>query len=385
MRRVVPAVVTAVILGAHALAADEMAAVKDTAVRLYDEGIYDEALKTLHDLDNARLLDGPLLYRLFFCERITGHEDDAQKALDRARQALETEAAVSSTLETTFYLANAYSNMGRAPDARRVASELTVKLEHGTVQAPSSGIGLFQIGKLYQDQAKEKEAKAYYAKAVDAFDLKDGRYVGNARWALRYLGTSALAGGDFTGAERAYARLTALGGADVRDWDSLAVTRTRLGKYASAAEAWKASIALDQANADDMRYASRLADAAAVLAPLPTGAAGGAAFTAMSQVDLETYLKGRVEAVKAAQSRGQELMRPVKEGAPPRALEAKDRAEIAKTLRETRQQFVAAGLEYAARHLPIRETAFLDGYAVLVFQDREWEVPPDPPAAAKAP
>jgi hypothetical protein len=98
----------------------------------------------------------------------------------------------------------------------------------------------------------------------------------------------------------------------------------------------------------------------------------------MSQVDLESYLKSRAEAVRAAQSRGEELMRPDTEGAPPRALPAKQRAELAKTLRETRQQFVAAGLEYAMRHLPIRETAFLQGYAVLVFQDREWELPPDP-------
>jgi tetratricopeptide (TPR) repeat protein len=359
MRRAVPAVFAAVVFCVHAFAADDLLAVKDAAVRLYDQGSYDEALKTLHDLDRAGVLDGPLLYRLFFCERAQGHEEDAQKALGRARLALETETASSTSLENTFYLANTYSNLRRSADARRVAGEMTVKIEHGAVTAPSSAIGLFQLGKLYQDQAKESEASAYYAKAVEAFDLADGRYTGNVRWALRYLGNAAFARADYAGWEHAFSRLTALGGAGASDWDALAIARTRLGKYALAAEAWRAAVALDQTNGDDMRYAARLADSAARLAPLPTSsAAGGAAFPSMDQVDLENYLKGRAEAARAARAR---------------ATDAKLRAETARTLREVRQQFVAAGLEYAVRHFPIRETAFREGYAVLIFQDGEWE------------
>ena len=44
--------------------------------------------------------------------------------------------------------------------------------------------------------------------------------------------------------------------------------------------------------------------------------------------------------------------------------------------------FVAAGLEYALRGYGIRETAFREGYAVLIFQDRAWELPPDPEPVA---
>jgi len=36
--------------------------------------------------------------------------------------------------------------------------------------------------------------------------------------------------------------------------------------------------------------------------------------------------------------------------------------------------FVAAGLEYALRNLPIRETAFFGGYAPLIFHPQKWSL-----------
>ena len=383
MRLGILATLTVFAVAARALAADDLAPVKETAVRLYDQGIYDEARKTLQDLDNARVLDGPLLYRLFFCEKATGHDDDARKALERARSTLETEIASSKSLEVAFYLANTYSNLGRSADARQVARDMTAKIDSGDVAAPTSAIGLFQLGKLYQDQGRQSEASASYAKAVDAFDLVDGRYAGSARWALRYLGNSAFARADFASSETALTRLTAMGGSEASDWDALAVARARLGKYALAAEAWRSSVKLDPANGDDPRYAARLADAAALIAPLPAAAPGGAAFTAMGQSDLEAFLKARAEAAMAAEARVAEAVQPAADGTPTRALDPKLRAEITQTLRETRRQFVAAGLEYVLRRYGIRDTAFREGFAVLIFQDRSWEVPADPEPAAK--
>jgi len=174
-----------------------------------------------------------------------------------------------------------------------------------------------------------------------------------------------------------------VGGAEAADGDALAAARTRLGKYALAADAWRSSVKLDPANGDDPRYAARLADAAAVIAPLPAAAPGGAAFTAMSRSDLEAFLKARAAAAMAAQARVAEAVQPTAEGTPTHALDPKLRAEIAQTLRETRRQFVAAGLEYAVRRYGIRETAFSEGYAVLIFQDRAWELPKDPAPKTK--
>jgi tetratricopeptide (TPR) repeat protein len=376
-------ILAALAVGSAAASADDLDPVKAEAVSLYDRGRYDDARKTLENLDLARALDGPLLYRLFFCEKATGHTDDARKTLDRARSALETEIASSASLEVAFYLANSYANLGRTSDARDAARAMTDKIESGSVATPTSAIGLFQLGKLYEDQSRQKEASAFYTKAVDAFDLTDGRYAGNAAWALRYLGNNAFARADFEASERALARRTSMGGADVVDWNTLAAARARLGKYATAAEAWKAAIRLDPANGDDPRYAARLADAAALLAPLPT-AAGGATFASMDEAGLKAFLKTQSEVVMTAQARAAEAMGPDKNGAPTRRLEPKLRAETARTLRETRQRFVAAGLEYAVRGYGIRDTAFGEGYAVLIFQDSAWELPPDPESPAKA-
>ena len=368
---------------AAARGADDLAPVKESAVRLYDQEAYDEARVTLHQLDDARALDGPLLYRLFYCEKVTGHPDDARKALDRARETLEAEAGDPRSLESAFYLANAYTNLGRAEDAKEAAHAMTAAVESGKAKVPASAIGLFQLAKLYQDQGHQSDAERFYRKAVDAFDLSGGRYGGNIRWALRYLGNGALARSEFAAAETAFARLTAVGGADAADWDALAVARVRQRKYAEGAEAWRSAVKADQANADDPRYAARLADVAASIAPLPTGIAGGTAFSAMAQADLTSYLKSKPAAVSAAQARAAEAMHPDASGVPTQPLEPKLRKELTEALLQTRREFTAAGLEFALRHFGIRETAFREGYAVLIFQDSIWELPADPePAGA---
>lgn len=383
MRGVRLATFAALAVATAAVATGDLGRVKEQAVSLYDRGRYDDARKTLEELDLARALDGPLLYRLYFCEKAAGRKDDAQKALDRARAALESEVASSGSLEVAFYLANTYSNLGLSTDARNAAKGMTDKIESKRAPAPTSAIGLFQLGKLYEDQSRQKEASAYYAKAVDKFDLADGRYAGNAAWALRYLGTAAFASADFQASERALARRTELDGVEAADWNTLAAARVRLGKYALAAEAWKASVRLDPEGADDPRYSARLADTAAVLAPLPT-AADGAAFTAMDESRLKSVLKSQSEAALAARARAAEAMGPEKDGAPTHRLDPKLRAETARTLRETRQRFVAAGLEFAVRGYGIRETAFGNGYAVLIFQDSAWELPQDPEGSPNA-
>ena len=299
-----------------------------------------------------------------------GHDDAARKILERAQAALEDELAAAPSVEVAFYLANTYSNLGRAEDAKKVAGDATAKIESGRLAAGKSAIALFQVGKLYQDQGRQAEATTHYTRAVDAFDLTDGRYVGNARWALRYLGTNAFARSDFAASEKAHARLAEIGAAEAPDFKTLATARVRLGRHAPAAEAWRALVKLNPADADDARYSARLADTAAVIAPLPLAAAGGAAFTSMSQADLEAFIKSQSQSAAAAQSA---------------ATDPEQHADTASKLLELRRHFVAACLEYAVRDYGIRETAFREGYAVLIFQDRAWEPPQDPePAEAPA-
>jgi len=373
----------ALLAGAAPADANDLEKVAAEAIRLYDQGAYDEAKIDLEGLAAAGEADGALLYRLFYCERVTGHEDAAQKALERARVALEKELPGATSLEVPFYLANAYANLARAADAQATARAATAKIESGVWKVPESAIGLFQLGKLYQDMGRSADATRYFTKALDGFDLKGGRYASNARWALRYLGNVAFSQGDFGGSEVDFTRLTGLGDALPGDWSALAAARVRLGHYKAAGEAWKASVKLDPAGADDARYGARLADTAAEIAPLPTAAPNGTAFAAMVQADLESVLKDQAAAARAAQVKAAEAIKPAKDGATTRPLTPKLRAELTTQLKTARRVFVAAALEYAVRRLPIRETAFREGYAVLIFQDREWELPADPAPAPK--
>ena len=350
---------------------------RDQAILLYDQGRYAEARIAIEKLDAAGEADGPMLYRLFFCARSAGDEAAAQRALDRARKALEPANVEPASLDIPFYLANTYSNMGRSADAQAVAKAATARVEAKTIPVPETGIGWFQIGKLYQDQGRQAEALSYYDKALAAFELAGARYTGSARWALRYIGSVAAARKDFAGAARAFERLAALEGASAADWRQLAEARVRAGLFEEASAAWKEAIRLDPSEADDPRYASRLAAAAVPLAPLPTAAPGGRAYSAMTREELEAAMKAAAARAREIRTRAVDAMRPESEGGPPRTLDPALREESTRNLRAVRSEFVAAGLEYALKGLPIRETAFHEGFAVLIFQDTEWELPAD--------
>ncbi|HEX4825717.1 MAG TPA: hypothetical protein VFV19_15550 [Candidatus Polarisedimenticolaceae bacterium] len=345
------------------------------AVRLYDQGNYEDAKRDLEGLDAAGAADGPLLYRLFFCQRATGNEEAAQAALKRAATALEAELPHATSLDTPFYLANAYANLNRTAEAGNVARSAIDSVEKKKLKVPETPIGLFQLGKLYQDAGRAGDASSYYTKALAGFDLKDGRYAGNARWALRYVGNTAFARGDFKASEDAFAKLTAMGGALPADWSALATARVRSGRYADASVAWKSAVKLDPANADDANYSGRLADVASRIGPLPAADGTGAAFAGMPQTGLEAVLKDQAAAARALRTQADGAMHA---GGAAKPLDKKLRAELDGKLLAARKIFVAAGLEYSVRHLPIRETAFREGYAVLIFQDSEWTLPADP-------
>jgi tetratricopeptide (TPR) repeat protein len=347
-------------------------------VALYDEGRYAEACEALRTLDAAGPLPGPQLYRLFYCEKAAGNEEASLRALDNAREALERENVDGAPLEIPFYLANTYTNLNRSQDARRVAELATRSQEADGRPKPSGVIDAFELGKLYQDQGRPADAMPWYAKAIEAFDPKSKRYAGPIRWALRYTSAVAVSRGDYAASEAALVKLTDMGEVEGADWNALAIARGRQKKYELASEAWKKVVQLDPGNADDPRYASRVAMMAAGLPALPAVGAEGKPFQTMSGEELEAAMKAEFEAVREVQGRGAVAMKAGADGVPTVALEPQVRAGLTSELEALKGRFTAAALEYALRRGPIRETAFREGYAVLIFQNREWELPPDP-------
>lgn len=336
------------------------------AIALYDEGKCAEARPILETLDADGNADGPLLYRLFFCRARTGDAAGAKEALERAASALEAEHRARPRLETAFYLANAYQNLDRDAAARTVAAEATARLESGAWPEPRLAIERFQTGKLYEDQARTEDASRWYRAALEGFAREGRLYPGQSRWARRYLAQQAFSRADFAVAEKEYAELVALGEVSRTDWIRLATASAKLAHYSSAADAWRQADKADPARGDDPRYASALARLAAGLGTLPATAPDGRPWGRLSREELEELMLANANRVKEARARAASA------GSP---LDANGRAELEKAIAEAKQVFVAAGLEYAVRGLPIRETAFGSNYAPMIFHEAQWELP----------
>ena len=342
------------------------ATAEQEAIALYDAGRFAEAGKAIEAIEAHGEVSGPLLYRLHYCRRAVGNSEGAADALERARIALEAAAPTAKTLEVPFYLSNTYASLGRAEDARRAAAQATARFESGALPAPTRAIEWFQLAKLYEDQGKADVAAKHYNKALAEF--APGTYPSNVRWARRYIGNVAVGKSDWAGVEKEFGALAAANLLEPADLDTLARARCRLGNWSGAAEAWRLAVRADPANADNARYGARLAEAAAQLEKLPDATPDGAPWSKPSSADLEKIMKDQAAAAGAARER-----------AATAKTEGKDtpetRAEVEAALRAAHPVFVAAALEYTLRGLPIRETAFREGYAVLVFQDDLWGWP----------
>ncbi len=347
----------------------------ERAVRLYDEERYEEARAALEALDAAGRADGPLLYRLSFCLDLGAEREARGRTLARAVAALERETAEHGGLESWFYLSGAYRSQGRTSDAARVAAEATRRIESGALPKTERPVDLFRVGKLYEDQQRADEAAAWYRRALEGFAERPGAFPAYVRWSRRYLGNLLLARSDWEGAEREYAALAAEGKAQAGDWFRLAVARARGGRWEGAAEAWRESERADPAGGDDARYARQLALQAAEVGTLPSFSQDGRTWNLLEKEDLERTLLASAQVAQDASARL------AAEGAP---LDPALREGQARELAEARRIFLAAGIEYAARGLPIRETAFEGGYAPLVFHADRWKVP-EPERAGEEP
>jgi tetratricopeptide (TPR) repeat protein len=338
---------------------------EERAVALYDEGKYEEARAAIEALDPPGGLSGPLLYRLGYCYGAAGDAAKQSETMARALASLQEEAKTRSDLETGFFLANAQTNLGKLTEARATASGLTSRIEKGEIPSPTRPIDQFRIGKLYADQGRKDKAAEWYGRALGGFAATGATAPGYVRWARRWLGQEAFQAGKFADAEEHYEGLASAGGATPAEYDRLAVCRARLGKWTPAAQAWREAERLDPANADRPRYARNLAVLAGTAGPLPVSAPSGQAWSALSKEDLERILSDHARVAREGRARA---------SADP-APDAAARKEIEDSLAKAQPLFAAAALEYLYRNLDLRETAFLGGYAPLIFHPEDWKLP----------
>jgi len=349
-----------------ASSAGEEPGARARAIELYDAGRYAEALPLLQQLDGAGSADGPLLYRLYYCQN-QARDPAARETLRRSIAKMEEESAAGEGLEAPFYLVNAYQRVARLSDMKRIAGETTTRVESGSLAEPTTPIGMFRLGKLYDDQERSDAALGWYTRALEGARESDTAlpeaYVA---WASRRVAESARESGDDTALEASLTQVAESGSATLDDLDLLAITRLRLGRYREAADAWGMAVRAEPARADRARYCGSLARMASELAELPAAAPDGRAWSELSGSELEQQMLERAtevrERVAAAAQPGQ---RP----------SGDERTAIAAMLSEQHARFVAAGLEYAKRGLDLRQAAFSGGYAPMVFHAKRWRLP----------
>jgi tetratricopeptide (TPR) repeat protein len=330
------------------------------AVELYDAARYAEARQELERLPPEQL-DGSLLYRLYYCQNLA-HAPEAAQTLAGAIDRLAREHREGKSLASSFYLVNAYTNAGKAAEARQVAGETTSRIEGDASREPTDAVDRFRLGKLYADQQKAPEAERWYTAAVPG--LEQSGSTAYLLWASRYLAEALYARDEYTDAEPYFTRLTAMDKPAVEDLQRLGICRARVGMYAEAGKAWRRAVLLDPANGDEARYAALIAEAVAQLPAVSAAAPDGRLWTQLTPPDLSQILTeqtAEVQAVREAASKWGELDEP---------------AQIAlhERLAKAHAVFLGAALEYTLQGESIREAAFSGGYAPLIFQSNEWKL-----------
>ncbi len=334
------------------------------ATELYDAARYDEARPIFERLDAEGRATGPLLYRLSYCQRVAGQTGAAGATLRRSVQALEQEVLDTTDMEVPFYLVNAYQNSGRRPDGARVAAALTARVEAEEIPEPTTALNMFRLGKLYADQDQDEGARRWYSRAVEAFGREERPHVPYLNWASRYLADQAYRRNDFEEAAEFYATLLERGGESAADYDRLASVNARVGRYADAAAAWRKSGQLKPQDPDRPRYCANLADRAASIGKLPSKSPSGQSWSEPTKEELEAILLEQSRTAREAIGSAREAT----------TLKRKQRKKLQKTVDRAQGLFVAAALEYALRGHDIRATAFMGGYAPLIFRARDWEL-----------
>lgn len=357
-------VATLLCIGLPALAegADPTA---EAAAGLYDRGLYAEAGAMLAELDGKGDLDGASLYRLYYCQTVQ-RTGDARATLQRAVTKLQNETGGDRpALESSFYLANAYSNLAKLSTASEVATAATRAVESGKWPEPTSGPDMFRLAKLYADGGNDDKATLWFRKALPLLENGGEASAAYSRWAHRFLAERAESSGTPEEAVEQLAAMLSGEKGTQEQFDKLATMQARLGRYADAAESWRIALLRSPATGNRARYAQRLALAAVDLGGLPESTADGRRFDEMGQSDLEALLLEKAQAARTL----------LEEAKAKGKMSREERKVYQDRIQPIRADFFAAAMAHTLAGYPTRETAFRSGYAPMIFRKQEWLVP----------
>ena len=355
------ATITAILMLSGAMIAAEPGADPREAVALYDAGQYAEARGILEALDAEGKATGPLLYRLAFALGQTGDASPGKAMESRALTVLEQEFAAGGGIEVAFYLSNAYRNRNDPDRSVQIALAACRRLESGDWPAPVAALDRFRVGKLYADQDRKDEATGWYRQALEGFENQAGKFPSYEKWIRNYLGRLASDREDWETAGDLLRANLADGRGSPAEYDLLAVLLSRSSRWDEAGETWRTLERMDPARANRSRYCRQLTIRAREVGPLPPETLDGEPIAGLDKDRMETILKELTDRVKVVQADA---------GTDPDG----DLEAARRILAKIKPVLVAVALEYAYQGHPIRETAFRDGYAPLIFHAARWEI-----------
>jgi tetratricopeptide (TPR) repeat protein len=334
----------------------------DDAIRLYDAGRYNEARPLLEKLVANGDADGITYYRLFFCQR-AGGDPAQQQTLDRARTLLEKAVESSDGFESAFYLSNTYANLGLSAEVQRLAGDIISRLESKSIDEPTQAVEQFRLGKLYSDQQRDRDAQAWFEKAVDGFHASgDDGYRAYLEWGARWLGNRAMTEERYEDAAKQFSLVGA--SSDHDDLDKLGRANLMVGHYQASSAAWQRAVVINPNNANTYRYGSALAQLSKSSGEIPISPDGTRGWDELAEEEVSQLLTDNAAVAREilAEAEAEETISPEK------------RKEFNKRLATARSIFVGAALETVRRGLNLREAAFFGGYAPLIFHPRDWAV-----------
>lgn len=370
------------------------------ANKLYFEKKYDEALDHYLKAHEKGCQDGVTQYKMFYCCMKLGDKEQEEQFLKNALSSLEKETEAKSTIETHFYLANAYFSSNSKKLGIEASKRAIEKYERGKFGNLKKSLTLFQMGKIYLDGGQKEKAWQLYRESYERSRKKNDLPDAYLRMILGEIAFADYDAKEFKKASEELTRLIEINSEVIERGSKyrhiyfyLAISSINIGQYEKAEKAWKKVIELGLPYSEEAQYNHRIARAAleesSVWSDIEIIPADHQAKELMKDEDKFLRFKHDFFVRKYKEMDNKkleeaivELSRKAKDLKKQAALkseekkpqEVMDKERINKNLKELRRSFIFACVEYIGRVLLIRESAIKNGFAVQVMRRDAWEV-----------
>ncbi len=367
---------------------------------LYFENKFDEAVDYFLEAHEKGCQDGVTQYKIYYCFMKLGDKGKEGQFLESALSTLQREAEENPTLETYFYLANAFFSMNMKKPGVEASEKAVLLYEQGRFGKLKNSLSYFQLGKLHLDAGQREKAREFYRTSYEHSKKKKDLPVAYTKMILSEITFADYESKNYARALEGFHKIVEIDpeifklGSKYRNiYNHMAIASINLGDYERADNAWKKVIENGLPYSEEAQYNHRIARSAlelsAIWSEMKITPADEQAKALMDnedklrqfkhdfmvknfkELDDDALEKKIVEISRMAKDLKNKASIPSDQE---ESQEPMDKELINKQLRELRRSFVFALVEYISRSLLVREKAIKGGFAVQVMRRDAWEV-----------